>query len=209
MDIPQAEDRLSKVDTMIWRTIRHCVKTSNPCPHSKRWWTPELTATRRLVKQLGRASLRVRGLPEHPDHARYKTARNSFAADLRKAKTRHWAKWLADLDEDSVWTVNKLAMGLLSDGGVARVPTLQARDPILKLVTSTARDNDSKAAMFHPLFFPPGPEESSAPEDYEYQAPKWQYAPVTDEQIGRAIRKLKPKKGTRPFTIPNCVFRNA
>jgi ribonuclease HI len=208
-DRQQAVERLKEVDTMIWRTIRYCVEMTNPCPHSKRWWTPALTKTRKVVKRLGRAAQRVRGLTDHPDHARYKSARNVYATELREAKARHWATWLADLDEDSVWTASKLAMGPSSDGGAARVPTLQVKDPITKEVTDTARDNESKAAMFHPLFFPPGPEVSSAPAEYEYPEPKWQYSTVTDEQIDRAIRKLKPKKGTKPSTIPNCVFRNA
>jgi hypothetical protein len=92
---------------------------------------------------------------------------------------------------------------------MARVPTLQTKDPLTKVVTDTARDNEHKAELFHSLFFPPKPAVSSAPTDAAYQDAKWEHEPVTNEQIDRAIRRLKPKKSTMTDTIPNCVFRQA
>ncbi|KDR65911.1 hypothetical protein GALMADRAFT_81367, partial [Galerina marginata CBS 339.88] len=42
-----------------------------------------------------------------------------------------------------------------------------------------------------------------------YPPPKWEFEPVTDEQIHRAIRKMKPYKATRSGTVPNSVFTHA
>jgi hypothetical protein len=69
--------------------------------------------------------------------------------------------------------------------------------------------NEEKAEVFYPIFFPLKPVVSAMPEDFNYPAPKWKYEAVTDEQVDRAIRKMKPQKGTRPGTIPNCMFRQA
>ena len=38
---------------------------------------------------------------------------------------------------------------------------------------------------------------------------KWTYVPTTDEQIHRAIRRMKPWKATRSDMIPNAVFVHA
>ena len=35
---------------------------------------------------------------------------------------------------------------------------------------------------------------------------KWKYIPVTDEQIHRAIKRMKPWKATQSGTIPNAIF---
>jgi hypothetical protein len=112
------------------------------------------------------------------------------------------------MNDQSVWTVSRMVTGPASDGGAVRVPTLETKDPTTGAVTDVAKDNDSKAKMFYTLFFPPKPTEDHVPPDAEYPQPKWKYAPVTDEQIGRAIAKMRPYKGTRPGTIPNCVFKN-
>ena len=42
-----------------------------------------------------------------------------------------------------------------------------------------------------------------------YPPAKWEYEPVTDEQIRRAIKKMKPWKATRSGTVPNSVFVHA
>jgi hypothetical protein len=195
-DVPQAEYRLERLNATIGGVVDEFVPMTKICPHSKRWWTKDLTKTRRIVKQLARASARVRGLQGHPDHKRYKIARNLYAEEIRRAKAEHWATWLAEMDGDSVWTASRLATGPASDGGAARMPTLQVRQAGTGAVIQEARDNGDKANMLHRMFFPPQPEVSSAPGDAEYPAAGWKYAPVTNEQIDRAIRKLKPHKGT-------------
>src|ERR1700690_2196549 len=100
-------------------------------------------------------------------------------------------------------------MGPSGDGGAVRVPTLKVHGADSGELMDTAKDNESKAALFYPLFFPPRPAVSSAPTDFDYPVAKWVHAPITDEQIDRAIRRLRPFKGTRPDTIPNCVFKQA
>jgi hypothetical protein len=147
LDKCAADVWLRDVNKAIWRTIAACVDKTKPCPYSKRWWTKDLTATRKVVKKLARAAWKVKRILGHPDHARYKAMRNVYAEQLRDTKAAHWAQWLAGLDEDSVWTANRMAMGPSSDGGAARVPTLQSRDAITKEITGTARDNDAKADM--------------------------------------------------------------
>ena len=45
--------------------------------------------------------------------------------------------------------------------------------------------------------------------DYTYIQEKWPYTPTTDEQIHRAISRMKPWKATCSDLIPNAVFVHA
>ena len=56
-DLQQARDKLAQLDWAIDRAHFLNVDFTNPCPHSKRWWMPQLTETRRKVKKLAHASL--------------------------------------------------------------------------------------------------------------------------------------------------------
>jgi hypothetical protein len=89
------------------------------------------------------------------------------------------------------------------------VPTLRVKDPIAKQVVREAVDNESKGKLFFETFFPAQPAESSVPPNPEYPPPKWEFQNITDEQIHRSIRKMKPYKATCSSTIPNCVFTHA
>jgi hypothetical protein len=198
--------RLQAVDDVIHQTIAEHVPLTKPCPYSKHWWNKDLSTHRKEVKKLARDAWRVRGIEGHPDHERYRKARNTFTESIRTTKAAHWAKWLAELNDRTVWTANKMVMGPANDGGASCVPTLQIKDPITKITLRENKDNTAKAQTFYSQFFPQRPEEDMTPPNAEYPPAKWTYKPVTDEQIDRAIRKMKPYKGTRPETIPNCVF---
>jgi hypothetical protein len=158
---------------------------------------------------MARASLKVRGLQEHPDHKRYKIARNLYAEAIRRAKTKHWANWLANLDDESLWTASRIATGSPHDGRTTRIPTLQVREEGTNRTIQEAQDNESKAEALYRLFFHPKREETTTPEDCKYPEAKWTHEPITNKQIDRAIQKMKLYKGTRPDTIPNCVFKMA
>ncbi|KAG2035452.1 hypothetical protein BDR03DRAFT_1062080 [Suillus americanus] len=47
-------------------TISETVPLSKPNPHSKRWWTRELTLLRRQVNKASHLAYKMRGLPLHP-----------------------------------------------------------------------------------------------------------------------------------------------
>jgi hypothetical protein len=168
-DVPQAQESFNKVDKTIGRFIEQYVSETNPCPHSKGWWLNlQLTERRRMVKKLARSLMRVKGITGNSDHARCKTTRNIYAEQLRVIKTKHWAEWLAGLDEDSVWTANKLGMGRSRNGEAVSVPTLLVRDAVSRDVTKLARHSEFKANLFYPPFFPPKPAVSLEPQYFRY-----------------------------------------
>jgi hypothetical protein len=101
-------------------------------------------------------------------------------------------------------------MAPATDAGKSRIPTLQIKDPITKRVVREAADNNSKGQLFYETFFPlPNPTTMPVPEDYQYPPPQWTFTNVMDEQIHRAIKKMKPYKASRSGTIPNSVLIHA
>jgi len=65
-----------------------------------------------------------------------------------------------------------------------------------------------KSAMFFETFFPKKPMATSVPDDYEYPPPKWKFTNITNAQIYRSIRKMKPYKATMRGTVPNSFLIN-
>jgi len=129
---------------------------------------------------------------------------------IRKAKAEHWTEWLEGIDESSIWDASKLLMTPAIDAGKSRIPTLQVKDPITKKVTREAADNASKGQLFYETFFPaPNPAITPIPEDVTYPPPRWNFENITDEQIHRAIKKMKPYKVSKKDTVPNSVLIHA
>ena len=83
---------------------------------------------------------------------------------------------------------------------------LQVKDPITKAVIQEACTNEDKGELFYQTFFPIRTAPPATAPTEPYPPAKWEYEPVTDEQIQWAIRKMKPWKATRLGTVPNSVF---
>jgi hypothetical protein len=126
------------------------------------------------------------------------------------AKAEHWVEWLEGLNQTSVWQANRMVTATATDAGKTRIPTLQVKHPTTKRVTKEATDNASKGQLFYKTFFPhPNTETPPAPQGYQYPPPRWTFTNITNEQIHRAIGRMKPYKATKSDSIPNSVFTHA
>lgn len=217
-ELPEPEELRTCESFEEWRTalneaiqnaIDKHVPLSKPSPFTKRWWTSDLAAAKKVTKKLASSSKRYRPNMEHPIHKQYRRQHNDYSEMIRTAKIEHWAAWLEGLDESSIWTASRLVTGPDTDGGQTRVPTLQVKDPVTKQVVHEAADNESKGKLFFKTFFPTRPAVSSVPPNPKYPPPKWEFQNITNEQIDRSIKKMKPYKATCSGTVPNCVFTHA
>ncbi|KAJ7138705.1 hypothetical protein C8R43DRAFT_893170 [Mycena crocata] len=93
-----------------------------------------------------------------------------------------------------------------TDGSAQCLPTLVKRDPVTKRVVEKAVTNEEKTEMLRKEFFPPKSAVAVVPPGAVYPAPAWDWQPVSDSIIRRAIGRMKPYKATYPGSIPNCVF---
>jgi len=129
---------------------------------------------------------------------------------IRKAKAEHWTEWLEGINEASIWDASRLLMMPATDAGKSRIPTLQTKDLIMKRITCEATNNTSKGQLLYKTFFPT-PDQATTPilEDATYPPPHWKFKNITDEQIHRAIKKMKPHKASKKDTVPNSVLIHA
>ena len=189
-------------------TVKHVPK-SKPSPYSKRWWSKELATMKKVKEKLARKSYERRAADGDPIHEMFRQSRNKYSQAIRKTKLDHWTEWLESLDDEGVWSANRLVTGPATDGGRSRVPTLQVKDPVTKAVTREACTNEEKGELFYQTFFPVRTAPPAPAPIEQYPPAKWDYEPVTDEQIHRAVKKMKPWKATRSGTTPNSVFVHA
>ena len=150
-----------------------------------------------------------RAADEDPIHEEFRKAQNEYSTAIWRTKEGHWTEWLETLDEEGIWTANKLVSGLATDGGRSRIPTLLVKDPVTKRTTKEAWTNTEKGWLLYQSFFPKRTAPLIVPTIYDFVQAKWEYTPTTDKQIHRAIKRMKPWKATWSGTIPNAVFIHA
>ena len=206
----QFHARIALVDEAIKLAIQKHVPPTKLTPYTKRWWNEDLAQLKKAKEKLARRSYLSRALDEDPIHEVYQQAWNKYSKAIHDVKAEHWLGWLETLDEEGVWTVNRVVTGPALDGGRGRIPTLIVKDPITKQVIQEANTNEDKGHLLYKTFFPerkapPVPEQGEP-----YQEAKWEYVPTTDEQIHHAIlKRMKPWEATRTETVPNAVFVHA
>ena len=79
---------------------------------------------------------------------------------------QHWVNYLDDLNDNLIWTANKYLTNPTTDGGKARVPTLESTN--LDGTIQRAETNEDKSQMLAAMFFPPKLTMSQVPNDYKY-----------------------------------------
>ncbi|KAJ7881662.1 hypothetical protein B0H13DRAFT_1561220, partial [Mycena leptocephala] len=76
--VEEVEAALEALDATIWRCVEKHVPRSKLSPHSKRWWTPELSTHKKATEKLARESYRQRDVGNSPIHEEYRRARNDY-----------------------------------------------------------------------------------------------------------------------------------
>jgi hypothetical protein len=182
-------------------TAKH-VRRVTISPHTKRWWTPDLTAARKDSRAMKLKSYNLRFEPEHPVHAEAKRTANAYKTLMRQTKQEHWTKFIESAADFNIWLVHRTVTGTGSDGGQTRLPALRGT------TGDYAVDCSEKADVLHQEFFPPPPEvEPQAEDEDDVPAPFEPFRQVTDEQIHRAIRHMDPWKAVMAGDVPNAMIK--
>jgi hypothetical protein len=184
--------------------IRTTVPVSRPCPHSKRWWSKELSDLKKRKNKLSGISYKYRAVPDHPSHEQHKAACNHYGDAIVKAKEQHWVDFLEEAEERDLWIANKYISNLPGDRSKSRIPTLKVESPGNHVTVVTS--NEGKAELLSKQFFPPAPTVSTVPDNYAYPQRVPTPTRITAEQVKRIIAKLSPYKAHGPDDIPNVVL---
>ena len=203
--IAEMEEHLNKVYQAIEQTAEAHVPDAKVVPHTKRWWSKELTQQRKVVGKLGLQAYRNRCDPVHPVHEQFRRARNDYRMEIKTRKKAHWNSWLEDLDTNTIWDVTRYMDYTPSDAGCSATPPLR-ENPQSQTYVNT---DDSKAKLLFKSFFPlqeihtvPGPLIGQ-----QTREPEPEPVLFTESQVYRAINKLSPHKAPGPNGIPNIVYK--
>ena len=114
------ETCLNQIDTLdkaIKGAIKEHVPMTKKSPYAKRWWNKELENLKKQKECLARRSYRRRAIDEDPIHEEFRKAQNNYSTMIQKTKDEHWMEWLENLDEEGVWTTNRMVSGPATDRG--------------------------------------------------------------------------------------------
>ena len=77
---------LDNVNSAIKWTVEAQVPLNKPLPHTKRWWTPKLSAIRKKKNSLAGLSYKWRGLPDHHSHGDHRRMVSEYARLIDSTK---------------------------------------------------------------------------------------------------------------------------
>ena len=149
----------------IQATIEVTIPMSKPVPHSRRWWSDELTVLKKCLNKLNNGSYRYRALADHPVHDALKDIHNKYSDTIKHTKMQHWQDFLEEAQGLDIWTANHYISSPAGDRGRQHISTLK----VTRADGTTSEDttNEEKATAFHWSFLPPKPA-ATVPDDPEY-----------------------------------------
>jgi hypothetical protein len=171
--------------------IARTTPRKKPCPHSKRWWTSDLTDLRKAVNN---ARNRYRRTRSGVDAMEWRSYRTRYKEEIRMAKDRKWKQFVQEADEKTIWMAKKY---------IDKPPS-----PYYIPTINQATSNEGKAREFALTFFPPPPPANT--DDIAtatYPSPVTCHQKITPHQIQRALDKISPKKAPGPDEITNRVLK--
>ena len=195
--------KVDKLTTIIQDTIAEQIPLRKPCPFSKRWWTPELTALRKKKNRLSNLAYKHRRIANHPSKEAHRTANKDMAKAVEEACKSHWTAWLENITSRQVYLANKYVTNEPSDYSNARIPSLKTTRNNAPALATT---NTSKTEALKKMFFPPPPATSQVPDNFAYPRPLPGINFFTRKRIRQVAATLKPHKAPGPDGIPNVIL---
>lgn len=193
--VQQKTDRLMAA---VSEAVHALTPRAKPSPHTKRWWTRDLTQLRRIYTYWrNRARAERRAGCARPDlEETAKGASKQYHDAIRQQKKKHWDEFLAD--NDNIWNAAKYLKA--GDEAFGKVPQLNRADG------TTTADHKEQAEELLTTFFPP------LPSDIDDEGPKPQRAPVampaiTLEEVERQLHVAKPWKAPGDDGLPAMVWK--
>ncbi len=188
------------------KTTREVVPLIKITPHTKCWWTKELTLLHKSRNKASAEHYRWRGLPEHPCHLNYKKESVIFTRAIKKAKADHWQEWINHATGEDTWTIHRYMKANPTDYGCQRVPALKKPD------RTTATTNDQKAKQLANTFFPP--ERPLGQHEHQFikinppTAIFSRFPSFTTERVANTLTKVNPHKAPGPSGISNTILKH-
>jgi hypothetical protein len=127
--IDEFNNTVDELTAAIQDTIKIAVPMSKPVPHSRRWWSKELSDLKKAKNKINNQSYIYRAIADHPSHEEHRVISEKYSKAIGDAKAQHWAEYLEEIDDNLLWTANKYLLNPATDGGRTRIPSLQVINP--------------------------------------------------------------------------------
>jgi len=160
--------------------------SKRPCPRSKPWWSPRLSALRREYHKFTRIS---RLDPSPLNWSNVKSSRRTYFMAIAWAKKRHWSDFLSTATPRSIRTAKRFAFGRPPQ----RFPDLPG-----------SSDPAWVAEMLLGHFFPSKP----PPPLLLCLTQHEDYTPLTSEAVSRALSKSSNTSTPGPDHILDFVWKS-
>lgn len=205
-EIPDFERELAELNDLLTKARDIYAPKVKASSYIRCWWSNELGKEQKRVAKLAQKAYAEgkRGCISHDIHEEHRKACNEYSQMIKLAKREHFFDWLERADPSTIWDIHKMIAAPASDGGKARVPTLKTLDAEGEIIK--VDDDEEKAKLLHATFFPPAPANPQAPEDAVYPEPCMELQELSEEQVDRAIRKMKPYKAAGNDGLSNSIF---
>ena len=203
--IKNLEQVTNQLFEAINKTTREVAPPIKITPHTKRWWTKELSSLHISRNRASAEHFKWRGLPEHPSHTEYRTLNANFARAIESAKASHWKDWIEHTSGADIWTIHKYMKANPTNYRKQRIPDLRLPDG------TTATLNEAKAKGLANMFFPPERplnwnehifKERSPPKALQSKFPTFSPA-----HIANVLTKINPHKAPGPSGISNAILK--
>ena len=185
--VQQLDEYAQQLISRITDAISKSTPRKRPSPHSKRWWTSDLSELR---KHINRARNRYRRTRSETDGDEWREYRTVYKREIRQAKNRKWKEFIEEADEKTIWLAKRY---IDKPPSPYYIPTING-----------ATSNEGKANEFKETFFPPPPPvniDDIPTATYPDSIPCIQT--ITINQIQTATNKISPKKALGPDRINN------
>ena len=201
--VAKLDEYTTKLTKVVMEGIELSVPIAKPSPYNKRWWAEELSQLRRRYTVFRNQARRRRRNNQRDNTVLYsvaKAAKQDYHSALRKQKKQHWEEFLDE--PGNIWDTCRYINDNPNIANFAPISALQTS------VNATVTTNPEIAQGFLSEFFPPLPDYpeslTSSAEAHRNQLPM---APITPEEIFKAIFSAAPLKGAGPDTIPALVWQ--
>lgn len=177
----------------ITKAVKETTPRKRPCPHSKRWWTEELTTLRREANRLRNTYRRTK---LNIDKVAWRKKANKYKRKIAQAKKNKWREFVNGASNKTIFQVKNYAMNTPVP---SFVPTLDGH----------AASHSQKVELLRKSFFPlpPPAKLNDIPQSiYLQEVPV--NLDITVRQVREAVAKLTPDKAPGPDEITNRVLKN-
>jgi hypothetical protein len=198
------QDAVTNLMSTLQDIIRTTILVSKLCPHSKRWWSKELSDLKKAKNKLSSHSYKYCAVLDHHSHEQHKGVWKQYGDTIVKAKQLHWTEFLEEAEDRELWIANKYISNPSGDGRKTHIPSLKASTPVG--ATSVITTNKGKAEILMKQFFPPAPVEPTIPPGHVYPNCVPMRGQISSEQVKRVVAQLSPYKAHSPDEIPNIVL---